>query len=62
VKPEDRYCWTVGDVGDYLNRPDSWVYDNWRKLGIPAIKVGQALRFRPRDIESWAESQGSAAA
>ena len=58
---QDMYCWDVHDVGAYLKRPASWVYDNVRKLGIPHSKIGQALRFRPRDVVSWAENQASAA-
>lgn len=38
-----------------LQKPVSWVYANWQRLGIPAIKVGQAVRFRIQDIERWEE-------
>jgi excisionase family DNA binding protein len=62
VQASDKWCWSVADVADYLGRPVAWVYDNYRRLGIPAIKVGQALRFRPRDVERWAEAQAVSAA
>lgn len=35
---------TVDDVADYLNKPRSWVYGNWKDEKIPFRKVGQSLR------------------
>lgn len=48
---------TVDDVADYLVKPSSWVYSNWKREGIPFRKVGQALRVRPADLENWIDSQ-----
>jgi len=57
LNAEDRFCWGISDVAEYLGRAVSWTYDNYRRLGIPHIKVGQAVRFRPREVEDWAEAQ-----
>jgi excisionase family DNA binding protein len=43
----------VTDLAAMLKRPDSWVYDNYRKLGIPFVRVGRGLRFKPSEIERW---------
>ena len=47
---------TAQGVADRWKKPVSWVYANWQRLGIPAIKLGQAVRFRAADIERWEES------
>ncbi|MEU9191865.1 helix-turn-helix domain-containing protein [Streptomyces hundungensis] len=51
---------TVDDVAEYLVRPRSWVYSNWKREGIPFRKVGQALRCRPSDLERWIDRQAAA--
>lgn len=51
---------TVEDVANYLVKPQSWVYSNWKQEQIPFRKVGQALRCRPADLEKWFDAQGVA--
>jgi predicted DNA-binding transcriptional regulator AlpA len=34
-----------------------WVYDNHKKLGIPAFLIGRTLRFRRADVEAWLETR-----
>ncbi|MFJ4791913.1 helix-turn-helix domain-containing protein [Kitasatospora purpeofusca] len=48
---------TVDDVANYLHKPRSWVYSQWKHEGIPFRKVGQSLRCRPNDLESWLDQQ-----
>lgn len=48
---------TLDEVSEYLNKPRSWVYGNWKKEGIPFRKVGQSLRCRPGDLEKWLDRQ-----
>ncbi|MFD4340239.1 helix-turn-helix domain-containing protein [Streptomyces anulatus] len=48
---------TVAEVANFLDKPRSWVYENWRGEEIPFRKVGQALRCRPADLEKWLDSQ-----
>ncbi|MFD7549879.1 helix-turn-helix domain-containing protein [Streptomyces sp. NPDC059816] len=50
---------TVDDVAEYLNKPRSWVYGNWKTEQIPFRKVGQALRCRMSDLDSWLDEQKS---
>lgn len=49
--------WTVKDLADFLDKPTSWIYMNHKVMGIPTLKVGQALRFRPHEIEAWLDTQ-----
>ncbi|MFF5720628.1 helix-turn-helix domain-containing protein [Streptomyces buecherae] len=48
---------SVCEVAEYLGKPLSWVYGNWRREKIPFRKVGQALRCRPTDLEEWLDQQ-----
>ncbi|MFI2031374.1 helix-turn-helix domain-containing protein [Streptomyces buecherae] len=48
---------SVGEVAEYLGKPVSWVYANWRSEEIPFRKVGQALRCRPADLEKWLDRE-----
>ncbi|MGW7823434.1 helix-turn-helix domain-containing protein [Streptomyces puniciscabiei] len=48
---------TVGDAAEYLNKPRSWVYENWRNEKIPFRKVGQSLRCRPADLDCWLDDR-----
>ncbi|MFF8728304.1 helix-turn-helix domain-containing protein [Streptomyces sp. NPDC015171] len=50
---------SVDDVADYLSKPRSWVYGNWRAEQIPFRKVGQSLRCRPADLDRWLDEQGA---
>ncbi|MEU7041513.1 helix-turn-helix domain-containing protein [Streptomyces varsoviensis] len=44
-------------VAEFLGKPPSWVYDNWRREALPFKKVGQALRCRPTDLERWFDNR-----
>ncbi|MEV0414617.1 helix-turn-helix domain-containing protein [Streptomyces sp. NPDC050448] len=48
---------TVAEVANFLSKPRSWVYDNWRREEIPFRRVGQSLRCRPKDLENWLDRQ-----
>ncbi|QNJ44497.1 helix-turn-helix domain-containing protein [Streptomyces buecherae] len=50
---------SVVDVAEYLGKPVSWVYANWRTEKIPFKKVGQALRCRPADLETWLDRESA---
>ena len=46
---------SVPEAAEYLAVPERTLRENFRRWGIPAHKVGRALRFRVRDIESYLE-------
>lgn len=47
-------------VAEYLDIPKSRVYDNWRAWGLPFFKIGQQLRMRPNDFETWISRKAAA--
>ena len=44
-------------ASEFLSVPERTLRENWRRWGMPGYKVGRAIRFRERDIESWLERQ-----
>ncbi|WP_344024092.1 helix-turn-helix domain-containing protein [Streptomyces luteireticuli] len=50
---------TPADVAEYLGKPTSWVYSQWRGTGIPFRKVGNQLRCRPGDLDNWFDQQAA---
>ena len=50
---------TVSEVAEYLGKPLSWVYGNWKTEGIPFKRIGNQLRCRPNDLELWIDSQAA---
>ena len=48
---------TTAEVATYLNKPESWVYDNAARLDIPRFKVGNHYRYRLSEIERWVETR-----
>jgi excisionase family DNA binding protein len=49
------------EAAQYLNRKERTFREYWRSWGIPAYRVGRALRFRERDLENWLEAHREAA-
>lgn len=46
---------TTAEVAAYLNKPESWVYDNAARLGIPRYKVGNHYRYRLTEVADWVD-------
>jgi excisionase family DNA binding protein len=46
---------SCAQAAEYLSVPERTVRDNWRRWGLPAHKIGRAVRFRERDIETFIE-------
>lgn len=51
--------WTVTDTANYLNVSDKTIYDWVHKREIPFIKINRLVRFRPKEIEKWLNSERS---
>ncbi len=45
----------VPELSQRLGKSESYIYANWRRLGIPAIRIGQALRFPFDALLQWEE-------
>ena len=60
-RQESGQLLTVDDLSKFLQVPKSWVYDNYRALRIPHIKIGNKLRFRRAEVDYWLNThQGGA--
>jgi hypothetical protein len=49
--------WGIDELATFLDVEKSWIYDNWRKLGIPTLKIGQKLKFKPSAVVAWVDKQ-----
>lgn len=54
TKSAPEALWTVADVQRYLQVGQRTAYELARKHIIPAVKLGKAWRFRPRDVRHYA--------
>lgn len=54
---------TAQEVADFLGVPVGTIY-NWRtrRVGPPAVKAGQQLRFRWPDVDAWLDARSGKAA
>ncbi|MBB5122495.1 helix-turn-helix domain-containing protein [Streptomyces eurocidicus] len=50
---------TATDVAEYLGKPMSWVYNEWKPAGIPFKRIGNQLRCRPGDLDTWIDKQAA---
>jgi excisionase family DNA binding protein len=60
VRSEDPLL-TVAEAATHLAVAESWLYDNWKPLGVPAIKLGRQLRFRRSALDTWLDGRQAAA-
>jgi excisionase family DNA binding protein len=44
---------TAQECADYLSVPLRTLRENRERWELPAVRVGRALRFRMRDVETW---------
>lgn len=50
---EESALWTVKDLAAYLDKPASWVYDNYRtEFAGCFVRLGQHVRFLPDAIHN----------
>ncbi|MFF4223216.1 helix-turn-helix domain-containing protein [Streptomyces abikoensis] len=50
---------TVDEIAQYLKKPKSWVYNEWRSVGIPFKRIGTQLRCRQTDFDKWVDQQSA---
>lgn len=48
--------WTKKDVADFLKVSIRQVDYLREKFGLPFVKVGSLIRFRPEEVEAWVKS------
>lgn len=42
-------------LAEVLDQKVSWVYDNYARLGIPHVKMGKSVKFKPSRVARWIE-------
>jgi len=58
----DKPLWEYGDLSTFTGKPVATLRgDKMRCNGPKAIKVGQLVRFDPRDVFTWLEQLREAA-
>jgi len=48
---------SLAATAELLDVPVSTLYKQWQAWGLSAYRIGRALKFRERDIESWLDKQ-----
>lgn len=61
MSEHEGYAWTIADVATYLGVSRKAIYTSREEWGIPYVRVGSAIRFRPSEVESWANERRSVA-
>ncbi len=51
--------WKVIEVAEFLRLTDRAIYNLVGDAAIPHVRIGTRLRFVPRDIKAWVESQST---
>jgi hypothetical protein len=46
---------TSAKAAEHLGAPLGWLHDNWRRVGLPAIRVGNRINFRLSELDRWIE-------
>ena len=46
-------CLTVAQLADRWQKSDSWIYSNYRRIGLRVLPIGQQLRFPIEEVEAW---------
>lgn len=46
---------TTEHVAEFLAKPESWVYNNAARVGIPRYKIGNQYRYRLSEVSAWVE-------
>ena len=41
------------EAAHYISKPESWMYENIQKYGIPHAKLGVQYRFQTAQLDSW---------
>ena len=54
----DAAFWSTGDVAKFLGVPEASVrYWAWQGNGPPSFKIGRRRKYKPCEVEEWAEDQ-----
>jgi excisionase family DNA binding protein len=48
----DRQLWTTNEVAEFLHVSNKTIF-NLRKMGLPFIQLGGAVRFVPQEVRDY---------
>ncbi|MEY2772939.1 MAG: Helix-turn-helix domain [Actinomycetota bacterium] len=48
---------TTQEAARYIVKSDAYLRANYQRLGIKAYRVGNQLRFRRSELDTWLEGQ-----
>ncbi len=52
VNPTES-MWDVKETARFFRASKSWVYKQYEKGSLPAVRLGGLLRFRPDDVRAY---------
>lgn len=47
---------TVPQLGERWQKSEQYVYSNYKRLGLKALRIGQQIRFPLEEVEAWEKS------
>lgn len=47
---------SLTQTAERIGLAPSTLYKRWREWGLPAYKIGNRVKFRERDVETWLEA------
>lgn len=45
------------EAAEYLRKPESWLYHEGERLGVPRYKIGNQWRYRFTELDEWIDRQ-----
>lgn len=45
------------EAAEYLTKPESWLYHEGERQGIPRYKIGNQWRYRLTELDEWIDQQ-----
>lgn len=47
---------TVPQLGERWQKSTQYVYSNYKRLGLKALRIGQQIRFPLEEVQAWEKS------
>ena len=48
---------TTREVALFLGKPESWIYNNAERRGLPRHQLGLQYRYRLSEVSAWVDAQ-----
>jgi hypothetical protein len=53
---DDLHCLTPEQLGTRWQKSADWIRGNYKRIGLKVLPVGNALRFRIKEVEEWEQA------